>query len=216
MKVLRSIAIMASMLAALPVTMAAEPSDAGRQKAAASVQQAAEGLTAALSGLLDRIPAEARAGIERAIEASRRGHATAMSALGGSGRPAEAPATEDERPEQTGKPDVTGVEKAFEAVTSAFEKSVGALARAAETVPEDVRVKIEEALAKVESHRAVALENLTLLIGAERPSRGASERPERPDRPERLERPERPERPELPERPEPPARPEVPDRPERP
>jgi hypothetical protein len=194
----------------------AGPEETGKETAADKVQMATERLMTTLSGLPDAVPAEARAAIDKAIAASAKGHEAALSALARV-RPEPDAADAATADGEGGKPDVTGLEKARQAVEAAFETSIDTLTEVSGKVPAEVEGRILEALAKVESNRTAALDNLTLLIAGEHPGRAASERPEtpeRPDRPDRPDRPELPDRPDLPEKPDIPDRPEIPERPE--
>jgi hypothetical protein len=177
--------------------------------AAARVEEATGKHIDVLTGLLARVPEEARRGIEKALEASRRGHDAALAALAAAERRAEAERRNAVRAGD-GRPDATGLARAREKVTAAFERSVNALQAVIARVPDEAADRVAEALIRVEEHRHVAIDNLNRLLDEIRPERPVGERPDRPDRPQR---PDRPDRPDLPDRPEVPERPDVPDRP---
>jgi hypothetical protein len=198
-------------LAGLPVLAdsPAPPAPAGANDAAARVEEATGKHVDVLTGLLARVPEEARRGIEKALEASRRGHDAALAALAAAERRAEADRRNAGRAGD-GRPDATGLVRAREKVTAAFERSVNALQVVIARVPDEAADRVAEALIRVEEQRHVAIDNLNRLLAEIRPERPVGERPDRPGRPDRPDRPDLPDRPEVPERPE---RPDVPDRP---
>lgn len=202
------------LLAGLPVLAdsSAPPVPAGTDDAAARVEEATGKHIDLLTGLLSRVPEEARRGIEKALEASRRGHDAALAALAAAERRAEADRRNAGRA-GAGKPDATGLARARERVTAAFERSVNALQAVIARVPDEAADRVAEALIRVEEQRHVAIDNLNRLLDEIRPERPVGERPDRPDRPERPDRPDRPDLPDRPEVPERPDRPDVPDRP---
>jgi hypothetical protein len=181
-----------------------------------------------LTALLAKVPAQAQPGIQRAIDAAQDGHDKALAALG------RHEAKEPSEPGTTGsgssstsstgansvdtvkgsKPGVTGLMRARDAVTAAFQKSVSTLQGLIAKVPAQAAASIQEALARVEEHRSAALQNLDNLIAGQKPGHptapdrpARADRPDRPDRPDRAERPTPPERPVRPEHPQVPARP---------
>ena len=221
-RMMLSIAGIGLLIASVPAL--AGSGDAGQEKAAIQIQAASERLMTTLSGLPEALPDGARAAIDKALANSARGFETALAALD-KGRPDAASVATHSAADTSGKPDVTGLEKARASVETAFQTSADTLTEVAGKVPADVSETILAALARVEANRTVALDNLDLLIAGDRPGRASVDLPDRParptmpDRPERPERPDRPdvaERPDLPDRPDTPERPEVPDRPERP
>lgn len=191
------------------------PAPAGTNDAAARVEEATSRHIDVLTGLLARVPDEARRGIEKALEASRKGHDAALAALAAADRRAEADRRNAGRM-AAGKPETTGLARARERVAAAFETSVGTLRDVIARVPEEAADRVAEALIRVEEHRQVAIENLDRLLAGMRPDRPLADRPGRPDRPERPDRPDRPDLPDRPEMPDRPERPDVPDRPEPP
>lgn len=185
---------------------------AGTNDAAARVEEATGKHIDVLTGLLATVPEEARRGIEKALEASRRGHDAALAALAAAEQRAEA-ARRNAGRAGDGKPDATGLTRARERVTAAFERSVSALQAVIARVPDEAADRVAEALIRVEEQRHVAIDNLNRLLDEIRPERPLADRPDRPDRPERPDRPDRPDLPDRPEVPERPERPDVPDRP---
>ena len=195
-----------------------------------------------LTALLARVPAQAQAGIQRAIDAAQDGHDKALAALNrheakepsepsATGSVATTPGSVATTPGSvsttTGstaagsvdtvkgsKPGVTGLMRARDAVTAAFQKSVATLQSLIAKVPAQAAASIQEALNRVEEHRSVALQNLDNLIAGQKPGHPtAPDRAARADRPDRPDRPDRAERPTLPERPVRPEHPQVPVRP---
>ncbi len=180
-----------------------------------------------LTALLAKVPAQAQPGIQRAIDAAQDGHDKALAALNRheAKEPSEPTAT---GPASSGtgstgaapvdtvgsKPDVTGLMRARDAVTAAFQKSVSTLQGLIAKVPSQAAASIQAALARVEEHRSVALQNLNNLIAGQKPGHPtAPDPPARADRPDRPDRPDRADRPTLPERPVRPEHPQVPVRP---
>ncbi len=211
----------------------------GLDNAIAKIQAATTQHVDVLTALLSKVPEKAQAGIQRAIAAAQKGHDTALAALArneartparmeaddnqstenesaeAGGRPSVMTGSDDTG--QGGKPDTTGLARARDAVSSAFQKSVTTLQGLIGKLPEQAAASVQEALARVQESRAVALQNLDRLISGQRPERAAAtDRPAPPDHPDRADRPERPERPEIPDRPQPPARPERPEPPAHP
>jgi hypothetical protein len=213
------VALVAAALA-WPATGALAAPD-GPADPAAVVDEATLKHTEVLSGLLATLPEEARAGLEKAIAASRKGHDAALAALARAGA-----AAADGDPESAGSGRMTsglrGLERARERVAAGFEKSVATLQGLFDRLPEEATAHVTAALDRVQEHRQAALDNLDRLIAGLRPEGAAALRPDRPDRggrPEgagRPDLPDRPERPSIPERPAMPERPEAPERPEPP
>lgn len=190
----------------------------GVDNAIARVEAATTRHIDVLTALLAKVPAQAQPGIQKAIEAAQKGHDKALAALMGhesKGSDESGPTDNDSVDTPKGsKPDVTGLMRAREAVTAAFQKSVATLEGLLTKVPGQAVASIQEALSRVQEHRSVALQNLDSLIAGQKPTHptapdraARADRPERPDRPDRPDRPERPDRPVRPEPPQAPARP---------
>ena len=206
----------AALAAALPA-LAGEASAAGKDKAEAQVESASAKSTVILTGLLDQVPEQAHAAILKALDASQRSREAALAALAGRGNVGTAVTDPAAPPEGAGKPDVTGLLRAREAVAAGFQHSVAALNEALTQVPTQAQGRIQGALVRIQEHQSVVLAKLDRLIAGARPEHPARvERPTRPERPARPENRARPERPDAPERPETPERPEAPQVPDRP
>ena len=223
MRLLRFLAPTAAALAlaALPALAddptSGRPAVAGKDNAVQRIEAATARHTEILTGLLSKVPEQARPAIERAIEAAREGHDRAIAALTGHGGSGDegladlAPDAGNGSPGVSGKPAVTGLERARAAVAAGFEKATAALQDVLDDVPSRAASRIEAALDRLDDTRTVALRNLDGLIAGERPDHpGPQDRPERPEPPERPDRPERPERPQAPDRPERPRPPDPP------
>lgn len=200
-----------------------KPEVTGKDNAVQRIEAATARQMEILTGLLSKVPEQARPAIEKAIAAAREGHDRAIAAITGHGGSGDAGSAGRlfgagaVTPGVSGKPEVTGLERARAAVAAGFEKSLAALQGVLDQVPSQAASRIEAAIERVDGTRAVALRNLDGLIAGQRPDHPISQDradrpgpPSRPDRPDRPERPERPERPQAPDRPE---RPPVPDRP---
>jgi len=218
MNVRRTVVSAAALMlsAALLPASAAPSAQTGKENAAARIEEAMAGQTEILTGLLAKLPAQALPAVQDALEASRRGHETALAALSGqTGTESTAGKITKAREQNSGENATTGLTLAREAVASAFEKSVATLQDLLGKLPEEAVPHVEAALASVQEHRAVALQNLEGLIAVRAPDRATvirPDRPQRPDRPERVERPEVIDRPQVPDRPARPDRPQVPER----
>ncbi len=188
----------------------------GLQNAIDRIEQATQTHIDVLTDLLTKVPEQAQSGIQRALEAAQKGHDRALAALNahsdgqGSGLTETESAGATAGVENSGKPSMTGLEKAREAVAAAFEKSVSTLEKVIGQAPEQAVPHLQAALARVQETRAVALQNLDRLLASAGTGRPSSDRPDRGGHPDRPDRPDRPERPQPPERPE---RPQVPDHP---
>jgi len=223
MRHIRLLGLMAATLMSVAVQTRADdgapgkPAVTGQDNAVQRIEAASARQMDILTALLSKVPEQAQPGIEKAIAAVQAGHDRAIAALtehggpGGEGLAGTAPAHEAGSPEDTGKPEVTGLERARAAVAAGFEHATTTLQGLLDQVPSRAASRIETALNRLGDTRTVALRNLDALIAGERPDHpGPHDRPERPTLPERPDRPERPERPQLPERPE---RPQPPDHP---
>jgi hypothetical protein len=223
MRRIRLLSLMAATLLSVAVPARADeatpgkPAVTGKDNAVQRIEAASARQMEILTALLAKVPEQARPGIEKAIAAAQAGHDKAIAALTGHGGPdgeglaGMAPANEAGVQEDSGKPEVTGLERARAAVAAGFEHGTAALQGLLDQVPSRAASRIEAALNRLDDTRTVALRNLDGLIAGERPDHpGLQERAERPEAPERPDRPERPERPQLPERPE---RPQPPDHP---
>ncbi len=215
MRLIRFLAptVAALALAALPARAddptSGGPAVTGKDNAVQRIEAATARHIEILTGLLSKVPEQARPAIERAIEAAREGHDRAIAALTGHGGSGDegladlAPDAGNEAAGASGKPAVTGLERARAAVAAGFEKATAALQDVLDDVPSRAASRIEAALDRLDDTRTVALRNLDGLIAGERPDHpGPQDRPERPEPPERPDRPERPERPQAPDRPE--------------
>ena len=222
MRQIRLLSLMTALAALIAVPAQAyaasgKPDVTGKDNAAQRIEAAASRQVEILTALLAKVPEQAKPGIEKAIAAAREGRDKALAALADHGEPggeglanpaaAGGPGTTGE----SGKPDVTGLERARAAVAEGFAHSVATLQGLLDQVPARAASRIEAALARLDDTRAVALRNLDGLIAGERPDHpGPQDHPERPELPERPDRPEHPERPQLPERPQPPDHPSPP------
>jgi len=216
-----SLAAIALSFAALPAladgTTSGKPAVTGNDNAVQRIDAATTRHVDILTGLLSKLPAQAQPAIEKAIAAAQEGHDKAIAAITGHGGAADDDSADmetdadNETNGHSSKPDVTGLERAKEAVSAGFAKSTATLQGLLDKVPSGAVSRIQAALARLDSTRMVALKNLDALIAGEKPDHPArQDRADRPERPSRPDRPERPERPSVPERPE---RPQVPDHP---
>jgi hypothetical protein len=223
MRQIRLLGLMAATLMSVAVQARADdathgkPAVTGQDNAVQRIEAASARQMEILTALLSKVPEQARPGIEKAIAAAQAGHDQAIAALTGHGGPGGeglgeiAPANQAGAPENTGKPEATGLERARAAVAGGFEHATTTLQGLLDQVPSRAASRIEAALNRLGDTRTVALRNLDALIAGERPDHPDSQvHAERPVTPERPDRPERPERPQLPERPE---RPQPPDHP---
>lgn len=222
MRQIRLLGLTAALVASIAVPAQAhaasgKPALTGKDNAAQRIEAAAGRQAEILTALLSKVPEQAQPAIERAIAAAREGHDRALAALADHGEPGgealtnPAAAGGPETPGESGKPEVTGLERARAAVAEGFAHSVSTLQGLLDQVPSRAASRIETALARLDDTRTVALRNLDGLIAGDRPDHpGPQDRPERPELPTRPDRPEHPERPQLPERPE---RPQPPDHP---
>ena len=192
----------------------------GVDNATARIEAATTHHVDVLTALLAKVPAQAQPGIQRAIDAAQDGHDKALAALNRheAKEPSEPTATASGSSSTSSTAadsvDVTGLMRARDAVTAAFQKSVSTLQGLIAKVPSQAAASIQAALARVEEHRSVALQNLDNLIAGQKPGHPtAPDRPARADRPDRPDRPDRADRPTLPERPVRPEHPQVPVRP---
>jgi hypothetical protein len=223
MRLIKLLSYMAAifLLVAVPASTAqaasGKPDALGKDNALQRIEAASARQVEILTALLSKVPEQAQPAIQKAIAAAQEGHDQAIAALTGhdgtgAGAPAGvAPENESGAPEDAGKPEVTGLERARAAVAAGFEHATLTLQGLLDQVPSRAASRIETALNRLGDTRTVALRNLDALIAGERPDHtGPQDRPERPVLPERPDRPERPERPQQPERPE---RPQPPDHP---
>jgi len=192
----------------------------GVDNAIARIEAATTHHVDVLTALLAKVPAQAQPGIQRAIDAAQDGHDKALAALNRheAKEPSEPTATASGSSSTSSTAadsvDVTGLMRARDAVTAAFQKSVSTLQGLIAKVPSQAAASIQAALARVEEHRSVALQNLDNLIAGQKPGHPtAPDRTARADRPDRPDRPDRADRPTLPERPVRPEHPQVPVRP---
>jgi len=192
----------------------------GVDNAIARIEAATTHHVDVLTALLAKVPAQAQPGIQRAIDAAQDGHDKALAALNRheAKEPSEPTATASGSSSTSSTAadsvDVTGLMRARDAVTAAFQKSVSTLQGLIAKVTSQAAANIQAALARVEEHRSVALQNLDNLIAGQKPGHpSAPDRPARADRPDRPDRPDRADRPTLPERPVRPEHPQVPVRP---
>jgi hypothetical protein len=210
----------AAVLTIVPVMAAGgttgKPAETGADNAVQQINAATTKQVEILTGLLSKVPAQAQAGIQKAIDAAQLGHDTAIAAITGhAGSPHDdsADATspnESGAPEGTGNPGVTGLERAKEAVSAGFDKSISTLQGLMGTVPQQAASHVETALNRLGSTRTVALRNLDSLIAGQKPDHPATDHAGRPEAQSRPDRPEHPERPQVPAHPK---RPQVPDHP---
>jgi len=213
-----SLAAIALGFAALPAladgTTSGKPAVTGNDNAVQRIEAATTRHVDILTALLSKLPAQAQPGIEKAIAAAQQGHDTAIAAITGHSSAADDDSVEmeseadNETGEHSGKPEVTGLERAKAAVSAGFAHSTATLQGLLDKVPSGAVSRIQAALARLDTTRTIALRNLDALI--------AGEKPDHPARQDRADRPEAPSRPDLPERAERPERPAVPERPERP
>ena len=217
-------AVIALCISALPAladgTTSGKPAVTGNDNAVQRIEAATTRHVDILTALLSKVPAHAQPGIEKAIAAAQQGHDKAIAAITDHEEDADDDSTEmeseadNEAEGHSGKPEATGLERAKAAVSAGFANSTATLQGLLDKVPSGAVSRIQAALDRLDSTRAVALRNLDALIAGEKPDHAArqdrADRPEAPSRPDRPERAERPERPAVPERPE---RPEVPDHP---
>jgi hypothetical protein len=201
----------ASAFAVLPVLAgeagSGKPATTGRDSAVERIDSANSKQVEILTGLLTKVPEQARPAIEKAIAAAQSGHDTAIAAI----TDHDGTASDDGSTEDTGKPEITGLQRAREAVAAGFDRSTATLQGLLDKVPANASSRIETALERLDSTRTVALRNLDSLIAGQRPDHPVSQdHLDRPDHPSRPDRPEHIERPQIPERPE---RPQVPDHP---
>ncbi|HXH27417.1 MAG TPA: hypothetical protein VNL37_00115 [Candidatus Polarisedimenticolia bacterium] len=233
MKTANFLALTASLaaLAVLPALAgdgaSGKPALTGKDAALQKIDAANARQMEILTRLLSKVPAEAQATIQNAIDAARQGRDVAVAALSEHGAPsdiasaddtteraAEQPAEDTEGSGEAMQPEVTGLERARAAVAAGFEKGQAKLQGLLDRVPDRAASRIQAALDRLDTTRAVALRNLDGLIAGERPDHPMAQ--EIADRPERPSRPDRPDRPDLPERPQPPERPERPSTPDHP
>ncbi|HEU4401100.1 MAG TPA: hypothetical protein VFT43_03265 [Candidatus Polarisedimenticolia bacterium] len=210
----------AFVLAVLPALAAnatsGKPAVTGQDNAVRRIEAATARQTEILTGLLSKVPAQAQSAIEKAIAAGLEGRDKAIAAItghdvSGDDDSKDLTSAAAETPDASGKPEVTGLERARAAVAAGFEKSKTTLQGLLDQVPSQAVSRIEAALARLDGTRTVALQNLDSLIAGQKPDHPApQDRADRPEPPSRPDRPERPERPQAPERPE---RPQVPDHP---
>lgn len=213
-------------VAALPA-FAATSKPTGKDNAVAKVEAATAKHTQILTDLLARAPEQARDGIQKAIDASIKGHDEALAALNGHpGDEQEAAEADTDKDTETdtdtdqgkgGKPDTTGLVNARARVAAAFQKSETHLQSVIATVPTKAAAKIQDALTRITAQRALVLQTLDGLIAGQKFDRGAAERAlhasERPEHPAHPDRPDRPDAPERPDHPQPPDHPDRPDHP---
>jgi hypothetical protein len=218
-------------LIALPVLAdegtSGKPVVTGKDNAVQKIEAASARQMEILTGLLSKVPAQAQADVQKAIDAARQGHDRAIAAITGQEAPADLESADDATGDDTQEPgeemdgsgegtqpEVTGLQRARDAVAAGFEKSTATLQGLLDRVPGQAVARIQAALDRLETTRTVTLRNLDGLIAGERPdhpvAHDAADRPDRPARPERPDRPDRPERPQIPDRPD---RPVVPDHP---
>ena len=236
MKGIRIVMLVAIALAvaALPA-FAATSKPTGKDNAVAKVEAATAKHTQILTDLLARAPEQARDGIQKAIDASIKGHDEALAALNGhpgdgqeaaeadTGKGSETDTDADTETDtdtdqgKGGKPDTTGLVNARARVAAAFQKSETHLQSVIATVPTKAAAKIQDALTRITAQRALVLQTLDGLIAGQKFDRGAAERAlhasERPEHPAHPDRPDRPDAPERPDHPQPPDHPDRPDHP---
>jgi hypothetical protein len=170
------------------------PELVGQDRAIQAIQDSLARIEAHLTALLEQVPEQARAGIERALQANREGRLKALAALG-------VEATEDEgvaaaeTSQETTPPEGKGPEDAQAAITDGRARAEQALTDARELVPEQAYQGIDRALAEVRRGTEEALAALkTLPVLPDRPDLPPTERPQSVTRPERPAPPDRPGR----------------------
>lgn len=177
---------------------------------AMEVEQVTEWHLEVLSDLIAEVPESARARIEKAIEASRRGGEKALEAL------ARVDMSKLDVDELMSSSQLRGLEKAIDAVEQAGERAASKLEAAMDRVPEEASQMIQSAIDRIGETQAAVMARLEGLLARgvstaqppERPvrpdlARPSDVRPARPDLPTQVVKPEipRPSRPELPSRP---------------
>jgi hypothetical protein len=181
-----------------PLALAQEepetPDLVGKDRAIEAILESLARMEIHFAELLEKVPEQARPGIERALQANREGRMKALDALGYVPPEVEAGAATALTAERPGVPDIQPQIKtpddAVAAITDGRMITEGALADVRNRLPEPARPDIDRALVEVRRGTEEALAAMRNL-----PAR--PERPELPpvERPQALPRPERPDRP---------------------
>jgi hypothetical protein len=190
---------------------AGKPPVTGTDKAVQQINAATSKHIDILTALLSKVPAQAQAGIQKAIDAAQQGHDTAIAAV--TGHTASGDTSAQTATTANDKPEVTGLERAKAAVSAGFDKSLATLQGLVGTLPQQAASHVQTAMNNLSSTRTIALQNLDNLIAGQKPDHAAAtdhgghpdaaSRPDRPEHPERPQAPVRPERPQVPDHPTP-------------